>query len=60
MIRFLEDLKELEDGQKISGWLATCPACDKRFIARRDTVYCSDRCRQKANRMEIKSADRGS
>ena len=50
VIRFLEDLKELEDGQRVSGWIATCPVCDRRFIARRDTVYCSDKCRQAARR----------
>lgn len=50
VIHFLEDLKDLEDGDKVSGRIATCPACDRRFIARRDTVYCSDKCRQKANR----------
>lgn len=34
-ILFLADLEDLEDGQKVSGWIATCPACDSRFIAGR-------------------------
>ena len=52
-------LENIKAGDWLDGWIYACLICDRRFIAKRTSIYCSNTCQMVAHRKRVNAGDAG-